>query len=100
MGQLPKFNTENEDLNDDEHMGFSKREGQSKMKVQGENWHNQRPTKRVLSWSFFYETVPEIWACLGRRVNIEFINVLHTTYQVFYTNKIVTFLKLFISLAK
>ena len=53
MGQLPKFNTENEDLNDDEHMGFSKREGQSKTKVQGENWHNQRPTKRVLRWSFF-----------------------------------------------
>ena len=65
MGELPKFNTENEDLNDDEHMGFSKREGQSKTKVQGENWHNQRPTKRVLRWSFFmkqYLRFGLVWA--------------------------------------
>ena len=53
MGQLPKFNTEYEDLNDDEHMGFSKREGQSKTKVQRENWHNQSPIKRVLRLSLF-----------------------------------------------
>ena len=65
MGQLPKVNTENEDLNDDEHMRFSKREGQSKMKVQGENWHNQSPTKRVLHSSFFVKqnlVIGLIWA--------------------------------------